>query len=153
MPEFWTVNSTTSKAAFYKFVDDLYEESKYLTFKWRIGADRSLTQNGLLHAWITEWCCHLIKCHNSEVTEGMIEGAKRTLKGKFYRETKEPWMVHKVFCPLTLREKNDYTSSAKWLHGEMFMFLEWFQNYAAHDHGLILEAKGEFARLARKQNK
>lgn len=152
MPEFWTVNSDQSKTAFYKFVDELYEQNKYLTFEWRIGADRSLTQNALLHVWITEWCSFLIKCHKSEVTEGMIEGAKRTLKGLFYGETKEKWMVHKVICPLTKREKTDYTSSTSWKHGEMFMFLTWFQNFAAFN-GLVLEAKGEFLKLARKQNK
>lgn len=82
----------------------------------------------------------------------MVEGIKKTIKGLFYRENPYEWMVHKVICPLTKREKTDYTSSASWMVGEMYLVLTWMQIFAAQQ-GCILESKGEFAKRQREQNK
>lgn len=153
MPEYFQTNSEPSFNAFMKFARELWDEHKFVTWSWRIGVDRSLTQNALFHVWLTELAAHLIKCHKDEITKGMVHGTKKTVKGLFYRENPYEWMVHKVYCPITKREKIDYTSSADWKQGEMFLVLTFMQNYAALKHGLVLESKGEFNRLQREQNK
>ena len=153
MGEAWTVNDERKKAAYIAHVNELFAEHKYLTFPApRIGADRSLDQNALFHVWLTEFCCHLARCHKSQVTEGMLEGIKLTMKGLFYRETDFSWMLLSVECPLTGNTKRGFTSSKTWRRGEMFLFLDWLQNFAA-TKGCILESKGEFAKLKRDQNK
>lgn len=151
--ETWTINSEATKKAFIANLDKLFNEHKYLTYPApRIGADRSLGQNALLHVWLTDFGCHLAKCHFTQFTDGMMEGIKKTMKGAFYREYPYEWMIHEVVCPLSKRRKKDYTSSSKWKQGEMFLFLTWLQNFAA-TKGCVLESKGEFAKLQREQNK
>lgn len=153
MGETWVLNSEYSKKAFIANVEKLFNEHKFLTYEApKIGPDRSLDQNALFHVWIVEFICHLLRCHSSEVTEGMIQGTKKTIKGLFYREYLYEWMVHKVICPLTKRKKTDYTSSASWKQGEMFLVLTWLQDFAA-TQGLILESKGKFAKLKRHTQK
>lgn len=151
MSEAFTINSDITFAGFIRKVRAEYEEHRYLTYSApRIGPDRSLDQNALLHVWLTEFAAELAKCHKSEVTEGMLEGIKRSMKEAFYREAGEPWMIHTVKCPLTGREKKDWSSSKSWKRGEMFMFLSWLQMFAAN-HGCILESKGQFNKLQREQ--
>jgi hypothetical protein len=153
MGEAYTVNSKQTLEAYKRHIDGLFEEHKYLTFSApRIGQDRSLDQNALLHVWLTELAAHLARCHKSDVTVGMIEGMKRTAKGLYYRATQAHWMIHTVKCPLTVREKTDYTSSKTWKRGEIFEFLNWLQMFAA-EHGCILESRGEHAKLTREQNR
>ncbi len=152
MGESFVVNSESSKKAFIAYVENLYNEHKYITYGApRIGVDRSLTQNNLFHQWLTDFGCHLAKCHKTQFTDGMMEGIKRTIKGLFYKEYPYEWMVHKVICPLTGREKTDYTSSASWKQGEMFLVLTWMQQFAANQ-GCVLESKGEFNKLQKSQN-
>jgi len=152
MGEAFTVNSLQSKAAYHAYVDRRWEEDKWLTFDPpRVGEDRSISQNSLYHVWLTEFAAFLTPCHTKEVTPGMLDGIKRSTKGMFYRECGHEWMIHKVICPLTKREKPDYTSSASWLHGEMFLVLTWLQNFAG-SQGCILESKGQFKKLQREHN-
>lgn len=147
------VNSERSKEEFKSYVDRMFAEHKWLTFSEpRIGEDRSILQNSLLHVWLTELAAHFAKCDKKEVTAGMVEGTKRTVKGCYYREFNEPWMVHQIVCPISGRTRMDYTSSASWKQGEMFHFLTWLQAFAAQ-HGCILESKGEYAKLQRTQNR
>ena len=150
--ESWTINSESSKKAFIANLEKLFDEHKYITYgSPRLGKDRSLTQNGLFHMWLTDFGCHLAKCHYTEFSDGMLEGIKKTIKGLFYKEYGYEWMVHKVKCPLSKREKTDYTSSASWKQGEMFLVLTWMQDFAS-TKGCVLESKGEFNKLQRKQN-
>lgn len=152
MPEHWTVNSEQTKAAFKAQIDRWWDEHKYLTFDApRIGPDRSIPQNSLIHVFLTEFAAFLTPCHKKEVTAGMLEGIKRSMKGMFYRETGASWAVHKVKCPLTGREKTDYTSSSSWKRSEAFEFLTWLQSFAA-EKGCVLESKGEFRKLQSEQN-
>lgn len=153
MGESFVVNSDNSYKAFCAHVKALYDEHKYVTYGApRIGADRSLTQNGLFHVWLGDFACHLAQCHFSELTDGMIDGIKKSVKGLFYREYPYEWMIHIIKCPLTGNEKKDYTSSARWKHGEMFLVLTWLQHFAA-TKGCVLESKGDFAKRQREQNK
>lgn len=153
MSESWVINSEASKKAFIANLDKLYDEHKYITYGApRIGKDRSLGQNALFHVWLTDFGCHLAKCHFSQFTDGMMQGTKKSVKGFFYRENPRDWMIHDVKCVVTGRSKKDFTSSAKWKQIEMFEFLTWFQAFAA-GHGCVLESKGEFEKLQREQNK
>jgi hypothetical protein len=154
MAESFTVNSSSSKMAFSKYVDALFDKHKYITFDApRVGADRSMDQNALLHAWVTEYVAHALKKDKRDVIEGEKEGMKRILKKKFTAMYPEhySWMVYLIINPLTGYSRKDYTSSKNWKKGEMFLVLTWFQMTAAED-GLILESKGQFAKLQREHN-
>ena len=76
---------------------------------------------------------------------------KRSAKAGFVREHPicKSWMIQDITNPFNGETKSDYTSSAGYKKGEMFMFLTWLQMMAAND-GLILESKGEFAKNQRE---
>lgn len=152
MGEQWRINSEQTKRAFHDQVDRWFAEHKYITFSPpRLGEDRSIDQNNLFHVWLTDLAAYMTPCHPKEVTEGMLDGIKKTIKGLFYRENPYEWMIHRVFCPITKREKIDYTSSSSWKVGEMYLVLTWLQIFAAQQ-GCILESKGEFAKRQRESN-
>lgn len=152
MSEHWTINSLDKKLEFFKYVGEMFDHHKYITFDApRIGADRSIPQNGLLQMWAREYAAYLMKIPCKEVAKGQHEGIKAKLKELFYKETAESWMVMDTEDPITGDRKKKWASSADWKKPEAFMFLTWFQALA-HDSGLILEAKGEYAKLKREQN-
>lgn len=152
MGEAWIVNDDRKLTAYIEHVKKQFCDHKYLTFPAaRIGADRSLDQNALLHVWLTEFAAYLTPCHTKQVTKGMLYGIKRSMKGLFYREYAYEWMIQEVVCPLTKRSKKDFTSSKDWKRGEIFIFLDWLQHFAA-TKGCVLESKGEFAKIKREQN-
>ena len=152
MSQAWTTNSESTFSAFITNARKLYDEHKYLTWPApRIGPDRSLNQNSLLHVWLTEYAAHLARVDKRDVCKGLLAGMKRATKGRYYAYSGESFMVHTITDPLTGRSKQDYTSSKDWKRGEMFAVLTWLQMEAAND-GLILESKGEFNKLQREQN-
>lgn len=145
------VNSDLSMRAFCVFAENVFREKKFITFSWRIGEKRSVDQNALFHLWLTELACHFAKCGKKEVSAGMLEGLKRTVKGLYYREHPDVWMIHDIKCPLSGRSKKGFTSSASWKRGEMFMVLSWLQMFAA-ENGCVLEARGEYKILQESSN-
>lgn len=148
--EAFTVNSEDKWQFFIGWARKWYDKHHYVTFqKPRIGPDRSIDQNSLLHVWLTDYAAHLLKKDKKKVTKGELAGMKREAKKAFYLYSHEPWVVHTVINPRTGETKRDFTSSADWKRGECYMFLTWLQNHAAND-GLILEAKGEYAKLQRE---
>lgn len=148
--EGFTVDSEHTLACFIANAKELFEKHKYFTYgKPRLGKDRSIDQNALFHVWLTEYAAELLKKHKSKVTKGEIQGMKRGAKGRYYLETHESFMIHKVTDPKTGQSKNDYTSSKAWSVMEMFNVLNWLQMEAAND-GLVLESKGQHAKLKRE---
>lgn len=145
------VNSEHSWQAFIVNARELFEKHRYLTWtKPRIGPDRSLDQNALFHVWATEYAAHLLNCTKQEVTKAVLAGMKRTIKKRYYGEFGFDFMVHEIVNPFTGEKKKDFTSSKDWKRGEMYHVLTWLQMLAAND-GLILEAKGEYAKLKRQE--
>lgn len=154
MGESFTINNETSLQAFIKYAGSLYESHKYITFSApRIGADRSMDQNALFHVWATEYAAYRLRKDKRDVSDGELDGTKRIIKKHFTAAHPEAYgfMVYELVNPLTGEKKKDYTSSKTWKRGEMFMVLNWFQMVAAQD-GLILESKGQFEKLQRKQH-
>jgi hypothetical protein len=148
-----TVNSDHGLMFAINVVTDLYRKHGHITISdVRIGADRSIDQNSLLHVWLTECAAFYLSKHKKDVTPTDLEGMKRAAKARFYVEHKQPWMVHEISNPWTNAKKKDYTSSKSWKRGEMTMFLDWLQNVAATD-GILLEAIGEYAKIKRDQSK
>lgn len=149
--EHWIVDSETSLTAFIAHAKRLFTEHRYLTWGApRIGPDRSIDQNSLFHVFLTEYAAHLLKKDKRLVTEGEREGMKRTVKREYWKLYHFPFMVHDVICPKTGATKKDFTSSKTWKRGEMFHVLNYMQDVAATD-GLILESKGEHAKLKRQE--
>lgn len=156
MTDRWVINSTPALVAFIKTVERTYSEHKFITYtEPRIGPDRSISQNALLHVFLSEYAAYILKRDKKEVAKdrGLMEGMKLDAKKKFVLHHPEntSWMVHEVIGPMSGSKKKAYTSSSNWKRGEMFVFLTWLQMLAAND-GLILESKGEFNKLQREQN-
>lgn len=151
--EAFTVNSDSRFEGCVEWLRGLYKAHGYITVaKPRIGPDRSLDQNSLLHVWLTEYAAHLLHKNKRDVTPGELDGMKRHAKGQFHAANPQckAWMVHEVINPKTGQIKKDFTSSARWKRGELTFFLDWLAQTAAGD-GLILEAKGEYAKAKREQ--
>jgi hypothetical protein len=143
----FVVNSLPSLVAFCALVKQLIGEHKYITFSWRIGQDRSLDQNALLHVWLTEMSAHYLKKDKRNVIEEELEGMKKMAKKLYYSETGFEWLVLRPVDPKTgAIGQLTFRSSKKYKSGEMFQFLTWLQMAAAND-GLVLESKGEFNKL------
>jgi hypothetical protein len=149
----FVVNSLPSLIAFIATAKKLYEEVKYVTFTWRIGEDRSLDQNALLHVWLTIYAAHLLNKDRKKVSEEELEGMKRISKKKFYCQYGYSWVLIRPINPFTGEEgKVQYRSSKEYKQGEMFIFLSWLQMTAA-ENGCVLESHGEYKKLQREQNK
>jgi len=147
------INSPISLLAFGKFLATLFAEHKYLTLTWRIGVDRSLDQNALLHVWLTEWAAHIARLPKNEVPPQMVEFLKRRVKSRYYNQTGHIWMWDKLINPATGEESGiRYASSADYKVGEMYLFLTWMQMTAAEENGLVLESRGQFGKLQRQHN-
>lgn len=151
MKEKLIMNSEHSLQAGLRRIQELYREHRYVTFDYRIGKDRSLDQNALLHVWLTEYAAHLLQVDKRLVTSAQLASIKRKMKKMFYLEHGYPWMIQRL-DDLFGEEKsrNDFTSSKDWRTGEMYEFLTWLQMFAA-EGGMILESKGQFNKLQRDQ--
>lgn len=150
MGQAWVVNSDHTEAAFIANLKKLRSEHGHVTFtEPRIGKDRSIDQNALFHVWLYEYASHLLGSGTKNITPGVIVGLKFEVKKRFNQHHPNNFMIHNVFNPITKQSKKDYTSSGSWKRGEMYMVLDWLQMHAAND-GLILEAKGVFAKLKRE---
>jgi hypothetical protein len=148
-----TVNSEPSWLAFVAKARKVYDETHYATFSEpRIGPDRSLDQNSLFQVWSREAAAYIASKHTRDVTEEEFESMKRKMKHAFYSDTGSPWMILKLTDPLTGESRPEFRSSAKYGRGEMFEFLTWIQMFWAK-LGLVLESKGEYAALVRKQTR
>ncbi len=151
----WIINSEATKQAFFANVNKLFDEHRYLTYSApRLGKDRSLTQNALFHVWLTEMTAWKDNVHTKSVTREQLESMKDYVKECFLLHNPDcySWVVIEYTNRRTGKTKKKYTSSASWKTGEMFMVLEFMQNWTAKA-GLILESKGEFAKKQREQNK
>lgn len=145
-----TVNSIITRDFFHKFVDEIYEKNKYVTFSWRIGADRSLSQNSLLHVWLTEYAAFILNVDKKSIEGAHLNGIKRRSKKQFYNETGHAWMLSEVYDFSNGSMSKVFASSKDYKTPEMFEFLTWLQHVALHD-GCVLESKGEFNKLQRSQ--
>lgn len=110
---------------------------------------RGLPQNSLFHIWVKEGAEFIFK---KEPTEIEVESMKRYIKQKCYTETKQKFLIHRLLNPENHQSKIDFTSTTKWLKGEMTFVLDWMQRFFG-EQGLVLEAKGEFVELTESQNK
>lgn len=145
--EFHIVNSERTWDFYVKRARWFFDTYHYVTFSApRIGPLRSLDQNALLHVWSREIAAHALKKEIKAVEIGEHDGCKRSLKRKFWIETRHAWLIYTIVDPLTGETKKDLSSSSQWTHNNMFEFLTWLQAYAATELGLTLESKGEFLR-------
>lgn len=81
--EFWVVNSDHSLEMFIKGVKEMYEQDRYVTFKWRKGKTRTSAQNNALHVY-----CRLL---SEKLNESSLD-MKKTLK----HDAEIPWTTDLV---------------------------------------------------------
>lgn len=147
----FTVNSSQSLAKAHAMLDQHFKECGYTQYQFKHDAPATLPMNKLLHAWLTEFAAHLIRCKPEDIDDGAVKGIKRTMKLACYHETARPFLVCRITCPLTGKSKMDVTSTAEWSRGDKCFFLDFLQAYAAQK-GLILESRGEYKKLKDKQH-
>lgn len=150
--EGWRVDSLLKLKAFHAHTERLFEQHGDTTYRWSHGPPSSLDQKALFHVWCREWVAHKIRIRPDDVSPAQLASMKRTVKKIFYENTAYPWMVQQL-QDLSVPDGKTftaYTSCRDWLVGEMFLVLTFMQDVAAQD-GLVLEAKGQFAKLQRKQ--
>lgn len=161
MSEQWRVNSTETLAKFIDHAEHLFIKHKYVLFSWRVGKDRSLDQNALLHVWIREYTRATIAqiyrsmgedfdSLSAAEKEGIEAEVKTRLKRAYYCDTAADYMIVKIMNPYTREKETKYRSTKSLKKGEMFDLMTWFQEHAA-SRGVILEAKGEYKTLKLKQ--
>lgn len=148
----FVVDSMISLTAFLAFIKSLFGSGQYITFTWRIGADRSLDQNALFYLWLAEWAGHFSGLPRKKVPKQMVEFLKRKVKQRYYNETGYSWMLDKLVDPQTGEDAGiHYASSKDYKVGEMHLVLTWMQMTAAEENGLVLESMGQFSKFQRQQ--
>jgi len=160
MGQEFRVNCERTKEGFKAYIDNLFEEHKYLTFEWRTGKQRTLSMNALFHVWLAEYLAYILGVHKKTIDASQMEGIKRTIKKLYYIETGNKFMIHEIYdySPKFLTpaaepiKKKDYTSSASWTRGEKFEVLGFLQRLAA-ERGCVLESEGEHKKLTEGINK
>jgi|TARA_R100000479_G_C6390530_1_gene204913 hypothetical protein len=109
-------------------------------------SEGSLPQKALLHIWIREYASKYFKKHLKAITEEDQIDIKTMLKQKAYKEYGWDFLVRKVtnhelnISAYVLKSFADYSK------GELYMFMEFFQDYAS-SQGLILNSQGEYQDL------
>lgn len=148
----FVVCSDRSLNEFLRRVVELQDEHKHVTWTYKTGKDRSLPQLALAHIWLRKYAAFLLRKPEDALTDGELNGMKRSAKKQYYREYGHDFMVETIrdpFHPDTARP--ELTSMGKWKAGELYQFMEWLQGKAAGD-GLILESTGEHQKLKQRQN-
>ena len=145
------VNSERSRDEFVNQIYRDFEEHKYVTYRWLIGAEDTKTQKALYHIWLKEYAAFILKIPKKDVSKEMVEGTKKGTKEMFYQETGNSFMVYKPINPWhSDGEETAYTSCSDWSPGDFYLVLNWLQIKAGQD-GLVLESKGQYAKNKRNE--
>ena len=149
MGDTFTINSTHSRVAFDKYVDQMVEEHKHITFAApRIGADRSLTANALSHVWFG---------YADKMLTDQVGDNRRYCKLHFgvmimrAEDEKFRALYDKAIKPFDYETKlqiMDYWPVTSLMSREqMCRFLTSVQMHYAEHRGLVLEGRGEFKKF------
>lgn len=150
-----TINSEHTWKAFVSNARALFDEHKYITYSSpKIGPDRSLTMNALSHVWYSYADKMLqVDCAGDTRRYCKLHFGVPMLRGededfrKAYDLTIKP---HDYKTKLGIMDYWPVTSLMS--RDQMNRYLTTVQNHYAHEHGLVLESKGEYAKLQREQN-
>jgi len=144
----FNVYSTHSLRRAHDFIDDIAEENSSFKITITTGKKASMPQLALFNIWVRQYCAHLLRKPEKSLSKGELAGMKRAVKRRYYHETHEPFMVERITDPFHPdKSRLEVTSAADWTQGEMYRVMEWLQNTAGEEHGIILESVGEHARL------
>jgi hypothetical protein len=124
--EEFVVNSDASHVEFTGMARALFDKHKYLTWKFpKIGPERSLSQNALFHVWARKLVAFYLKKDEKQVTEGELEGCKRMLKRRFYKDNRKDWLTVEILDPMSGQKRMDFRSSRKYSTQQMWEFMFW----------------------------
>jgi len=113
--------------------------------------DRSLSQNALLHIWFREYAAMRLNKPLKKITQDDTDSIKLLVKQACYGDMKYDGLCQRVTNIDTGVSAFVLRSTSRYDKGKMFMFMEWFQAFAAQK-GLILESMGELGRLKEETN-
>ncbi len=138
------VNSDASLERFLAQARSAYEQGRYIIFTWKQGKDASMPQKALLHIWLDDYACHLLRKRRRELSKADRAAMKRSAKVRYYNDCHQDWIIEEIADPFSPDKKRwEPTSIADWSQAQCTEFMSWLQALAAND-GLILESKGKY---------
>lgn len=147
-----TVNSEHSKLCMHKWVDDLYEEHKYVTFDYpKIGAARSLSANSLSHIWYNIADKMLSDQVGDNRRYCKLHFGVPILRGECEKFRSAYDKAIKPFdYSIKLQLMDFWPVTSIMSREQMGRYLTAVQIHYASNHALVLESRGEFNELQRK---
>jgi hypothetical protein len=136
---------------FVSYLDGTLRDSGLLKVTVKQVKDRSLSQNALLHIWFREYAAMRLNKPLKKITQDDTDSIKLLVKQACYGDMKYDWLCQRVTNIDTGVSAFVLRSTSRYDKGEMFMFMEWFQAFAAQK-GLLLESMGEYGRLKDETN-
>ena len=136
---------------FVSYLDETLQGGGLLKVTVKQVKDRSLSQNALLHIWFREYAAMRLNKPLKKITQDDTDSIKLLVKQACYGDMKYDWLCQRITNIDTGVSAFVLRSTSRYDKGEMFMFMEWFQAFAAQK-GLLLESVGEFGRLKDETN-
>jgi len=136
---------------FLRSISELIDKKEAFKVKVTGMSNRSLSQSALLHIWVREYAAWRFKVPLKSIQKSDVDDAKIILKQAAYNNADYRWLCKRVtnhdtgISALVLKSTSEYDK------GEMFMFMEFVQAFAAQQ-GVALETLGEFGRLKDETN-
>lgn len=136
---------------FLKSISDTIDSGEAFKVQVKRLSERSMSQNALLHIWVREYAAMRFKKPYKGVDKADEDNVKIIFKQACYQDARYDWLCKRVTNLDTNLFAVVLKSTSEYDKGEMFMFMEWVQAYAAQK-GLLLESMGEFGRLKDETN-
>lgn len=130
--EFWTVNSDRSLHDFKGHVDKLYQDKKYLTFKWTTGRQRTAEQNNAIHLY-----CRRIAtaCNDAGFEMNVVSPATK-------ERIEVPWTMEsvkeRVWRPVQIATFPDQKSTTKLERNEVSKIADVITRFISTSYGIYV---------------
>jgi len=130
--EAWVVNSDKSLHNFKGHVDKLYEDKKYLTFRWKTGRQRTDEQNNAIHLY-----CRLIAtaCNDAGYEMNVVSPATK-------ERIEVPWTMEsvkeRVWRPVQIAKFPDRKSTTKLERNEVSEIAEVITRFIGTSYGIYV---------------
>lgn len=112
---------------------------------------KTSSQRSLVHIWFRVFAAHKWNCKMSDLNSKQRKRIKNDFKRMAYAQNHWDFILEPVTDVFTGQQGRELRSIEEYDKGELFMFMEWMQSYAAIE-GVVLEARGEFKELKEQTN-
>lgn len=134
---------------FVKSLELMIEDGQCLKVKVKKTERKSVEQLGLVHVWFRVYASEAWGVSMSSLSEDEQRRIKTSFKRQCYAQTHYDFILQPTTDVLTGEKGRELRSIESYDMGELYLFMDWMQMYAANN-GVTLEARGEHARLKAK---